>query len=96
MALHFEWDPQKGTRNLALHGVTFEEAATAFGDPLSITVDDPLHSVREDRYVLIGRSYVGRLLVVVHTERGDRIRIISARLATSRESKGYEQKQERP
>ncbi len=91
MALHFEWDPQKATRNLALHGVAFEEAATAFGDPLSITIDDPLHSVGEDRSVLIGRSYRDRLLVVVHTERGDRIRVISARLATARERRGYEE-----
>jgi uncharacterized protein len=90
MALQFEWDPPKAERNLALHGVTFEEAATAFGDPLSITIDDPLHSVDEDRYILIGHSHRGRLLVIVHAERGSRIRIISARPATARESEGYE------
>lgn len=90
MALQFEWDPPKAERNLALHGVTFEEAATAFGDPLSITIDDPLHSVDEDRYILIGRSYRGHLLVIVHAERGSRIRIISARPSTAREGKGYE------
>ena len=86
MALLFEWDPQKARRNVAIHGVSFDEASTAFRDPLSLTVGDPLHSEEEDRLVLIGRSHRGRLVVVVHVEHGDRIRIISARLATSREN----------
>ena len=91
MALVFEWDPKKAKRNLAVHGLSFDEACTAFRDPLSSTIDDPLHSVNEERYVLIGQSHRTRLLVVVHTERGDRIRIISARLATAMERKQYEQ-----
>ena len=69
----------------------FEEAATAFGDPLSITVTDPEHSIGEGRYILIGRSTVSRVLVVVHLERGVTIRLISARLATRRERHAYEE-----
>ncbi len=91
MALLFEWDPKKAERNLKAHGVSFDEASTAFHDPLSSTIDDPLHSEDEERYVLLGRSHRGRLLVVVHTERGDRIRLISARLATGPERKKYEE-----
>lgn len=85
MALLFEWDPEKARRILATHGVSFDEAGTASRDPLSITVADPLHSEDEDRLVVIGRSHRGNLLVVVHVERGDHIRITSARPATSRE-----------
>jgi uncharacterized DUF497 family protein len=85
----FEWDPAKAERNLAKHGVSFEEAVTAFSDPLSLTVFDPDHSADEDRYVLQGVSSVGRLLVVAHTDRATRIRIISARLATRRERRSY-------
>jgi len=85
----FEWDPAKAERNLAKHGVSFEEAVTAFSDPLSLTVFDPDHSVEEDRYVLQGVSSLGRLLVVAHTDRAARIRIISARLATRRERRSY-------
>ncbi|MCP3902947.1 MAG: BrnT family toxin [Planctomycetes bacterium] len=88
--LIFEWDPEKASENLAKHGVAFEEAATAFGDPISITIDDPAHSEDEDRFVLIGTSVRNRLVVVVFTERDDRIRFISARLATPRERKDYE------
>ena len=73
MALLFEWDPKKARRNLNIHGISFDEASTAFRDPLSGTIDDPLHSEDEERFVLIGQSQRGRLLVVVHTERGDRI-----------------------
>ena len=91
MGLLFEWDPRKAKRNLALHGVSFDEASTAFQDLLSSTIDDPLHSAGEERYVLSGQSHRGRLLVVVHTERGDRIRIISARLATNKERRQYEE-----
>jgi uncharacterized DUF497 family protein len=88
--LLFEWDPNKAAQNIRKHGVSFEEAATAFGDPLSITIFDPLHSIDEDRFVLIGMSNRNRLLVVVHTDRNDRIRIISARKATKKEKKQYE------
>lgn len=80
--MQFEWDPLKAQVNLARHEVSFEEATTAFGDPLSLTITDPAHSSEEVRFVLLGESYRGRLLVVVHAERLERIRIISARLAT--------------
>ena len=88
--LIFEWDPQKAKSNLKKHGVSFEEASTAFQDTLSLAIDDPLHSIDEERVVLIGMSNKNRLLVVVHTERGDNIRIISARKATKEERKNYE------
>ena len=91
MGLLFEWDPKKARQNIGAHGVSFDEASTAFRDPLSKTIDDPLHSVGEERFVLIGYSIRGRLLVVVHIERGDRIRIISARLATRKERLNYEE-----
>jgi uncharacterized DUF497 family protein len=91
MALLFEWDPRKARRNLTLHGVSFDEASTAFQDPLSKTIADPLHSEDEKRFVLLGHSHRNRLLVVVHTERGDRIRLISARLASNRERVRYEE-----
>ena len=81
----FEWDARKAATNLRKHGVTFDEASTAFADPLSLTVPDPDHSIEEDRFVLLGLSYRGRLLVVVHTERGDNIRIISAMRYPKRE-----------
>ena len=93
MSLQFEWNAQKDTLNRAKHGVSFEEAATAFGDPASLTVADPDHSIEEDRFVLLGQSYRGRLLVVVHTERGEKLRIISARKATKRERRQYEEAQ---
>jgi len=88
--LIFEWEPQKAKSNLKKHGVSFEEASTAFQNTLSLTIDDPLHSIDEVRVVLIGMSNKNRLLVVVHTERGDNIRIISARKATKKERKNYE------
>ena len=91
MSLEFEWDPDKAAANAAKHGVRFEEAATAFSDPLSITISDPDHSVGETRYILIGRSLVSRLLVAIHLERGVRTRLISARLATRRERRVYEE-----
>jgi len=94
MALLFEWDPRKARRNLTLHGVSFDEASTAFQDPLSKTIDDPLHSEDDERFVLLGHSHRNRLSVVVHTERGDRIRLISARLAGNRERITYEESQE--
>jgi len=91
MSLSFEWDVQKANANLRKHGVSFEEAATAFGDPLSVTIPDPDHSEDEDRFILMGSTYRGRILVVVHTDRGDNIRIISARRATRTERRDYEQ-----
>jgi len=91
MALDFEWDAAKAVANVRKHGVHFEEAATAFGDPLSITVSDPEHSIGEARYILIGRSTLSRVLVVVHLERGVCIRLISARLATRRERHTYDE-----
>lgn len=87
--MRFEWDPEKARRNLAKHGVSFEEAATAFADPMSITRFDPDHSEDEDRFLLLGASHAGRLVVVAHTDRRDSIRIISARIATRRERRTY-------
>lgn len=88
--MEFEWDPDKAASSLDKHAVSFDEAATAFGDPLSLTITDPDHSDDEDRFVLLRESYVGRLVVVVFTERGERIRVISARLATRNERRSYE------
>jgi uncharacterized protein len=87
----FEWDSKKARSNLAKHGVSFDEAGTAFQDTLSITIADPLRSADEERFILMGHSCRDRLLVVVHTDRGDRVRIISARLANGRERKNYEE-----
>lgn len=89
--LLFEWDIEKARKNLRIHGVSFDEASTAFGDSLSLTIHDTLHSDEEDRFILIGNSYKNRLLVVVHTERENKIRIISARKATKKERKQYEE-----
>jgi len=92
MGLLFEWDPKKAKANLARHGVSFDEASTAFEDALSLTILDPLHSETEQRFILVGCSRKERLLVVVHTEREDRIRIISARPATKKERACHEEK----
>ena len=86
----FEWNEKKATQNLIKHGVSFEEASTAFQDDMSLTISDPLHSEFEDRFILLGYSKNDRLIVVVHTDRQNRIRIISARLATKRERRQYE------
>jgi uncharacterized DUF497 family protein len=86
----FEWDLKKAEANLAKHGVSFEDASTVFGDPLAGTIPDPLHSRDEARFVTVGHSAAGNLVVVVHSERGERARIISARLATSAERRRYE------
>ncbi|MEW5746021.1 MAG: BrnT family toxin [Nitrospirota bacterium] len=94
--LSFEWDPAKAKKNIKVHGVTFDEASTAFKDTLSLTIYDPLHSEDEHRQILIGTSYQNRLLVVVHAERGDSIRIISARKATKYERNQYEENAKRP
>jgi uncharacterized protein len=91
MRLAFEWDNNKAKQNVKKHGVSFEEASTVFGDPLARTIPDPLHSGEEDRFVHLGKSQRRRLLVVVFTERGDKIRIISARAATRRERKHHEE-----
>ena len=90
MSLRFEWDPQKAVSNLVEHGIPFDEACSAFLDFRSVTVEDPIHSVVEARFVLLGYSSVKRLLVVIHTFRGDRIRIISARIASRKERSIYE------
>jgi len=86
----FEWNPAKAERNLRKHGISFTEAGTVFGDELSITVHDPDHSDDEDRYITIGWSHRGRLLMIAHTDRGEIIRIISARELTKTERKEYE------
>jgi hypothetical protein len=93
MGLIFEWDPEKAEINLKKHGVAFEEASTVFGDPLSLTVPDPAHSYGEERFVIIGQSYRRRTLVVSHTDKRGRIRIISARPATRQEKVTYEKKE---
>ena len=89
--MRFEWDRAKAAENLRKHAVSFEEAATVFRDTLSATGRDPDHSVDEERYITFGISSRGRLLVVSHTERGDTIRIINARLVTKGERKIYEE-----
>jgi len=94
--LLFEWDPDKAKKNLEDHGITFDEASTAFRDTLSLVVFDPLHSEEEDRFILIGISHKSRLLVIVHTERVDNIRLISARKATKKERAQYEENAKRP
>ena len=89
--MQFEWDAEKARANARRHRVTFEEAKTVFGDPFSLTFPDPDHSVGEQRYIDIGRSARGRLLVVVYTERQGRIRIIGCRPATRNERRRYEE-----
>lgn len=91
MSLLFEWDERKAVSNAAKHGVTFVEAATVFADPMSLTIHDTAHSHDEDRFVTLGMSTEGQIMVVVHTDRDDNIRIISARIATRRERNTYEQ-----
>jgi uncharacterized DUF497 family protein len=90
LALQFEWDLRKAAGNQIKHRVSFEEAATVFGDPLGRIVSDPRHSSEEDRFALLGLSKERRLLAVMYVERGQAIRIISARRATSRERRSYE------
>jgi uncharacterized DUF497 family protein len=88
--MQFEWDAVKAATNLRKHAVAFTEAASVFGDPFSDTFPDPDHSVGEVRFVTVGRSLSGRLLVVGHTDRGESIRIITARHATPYERRYYE------
>jgi uncharacterized DUF497 family protein len=89
--LVFAWDTRKAGSNLKKHGVAFEEAVSVFGDTLSVTIEDSAHSGEESRCIIVGQSSQGLTLVVVHTERGQRIRIISARVATPRERMQYEE-----
>jgi uncharacterized DUF497 family protein len=86
----FEWDPEKALGNEQKHGVTFDEASSVFADTFSLTIHDPLHSEDEERFIIIGVSCRNRILTVVHTERGESLRIISARKATKKEILYYE------
>ena len=88
-ALGFEWDANKANKNVEKHHVSFEEAATVFDDPMFITFIDDEHSIDEERYITIGLSNRGRLLILAHADRQDRIRIISARQATKKEEQFY-------
>ena len=89
--MEFEWDPSKAITNEKKHGINFSEATTVFGDPLELTISDPVHSSGEYRFLSIGKSTAGNLLVVSYTERQkNRVRIISARNATRKEQKYYE------
>jgi len=88
--VEFEWNPAKAGKNVRRHRVSFAEAATGFLDPLGITVFDTEHSDEEDRYITVGSSETGRLLMVAHTDRGEKIRIISARRLTALERRDYE------
>lgn len=89
--MEFEWDPKKAAENIRKHGVTFQEAATVFGDPLAITFEDPDHSTNENRYLTFGLSQQKRLMIVSHTELRNRIRIISARPMDRKERRVYEE-----
>lgn len=88
--MEFEWDEDKAETNERKHGVSFTEAQTVFGDPLALTGYDPDHSDEEDRYITMGTSLEGRLLVIAHTDRENRVRIISARVASRPERRDYE------
>jgi hypothetical protein len=87
----FEWNENKGERNLSKHGVSFEEAKTVFDDPLYVDFYDPDHSEDEERYLIVGESNQGRVLIVSYTERGNSIRLISAREVTRTEREAYEE-----
>jgi len=88
--MEFEWDRKKAERNYARHKVSFDEAVTVFYDRLSATFDDPDHSIGEQRFITVGFSSRERLLVVSHTDKGNTIRIVNARPATTRERKRHE------
>ena len=92
MGFIFEWDKNKARINQKKHTISFEEASTVFRDFLSLTIPDPKHSDKEERFITIGLSYRQKLVVVVHCDRGDIIRIITARKANKRERKYYEGK----
>lgn len=89
--MNFEWDEDKAAANRSKHGVSFEEAKTVFDDRLYVDFYDPDHSDEEDRYIIVGASRRGRLLIVSYTERGDAIRLISAREVTRGEREVYEE-----
>ena len=89
--MEFIWNHSKAASNLRRHGISFHEAATVFSDPLSKTVYDPDHSVEENRYITVGISHCGRILMVAHSEQNDHIRLISARELTRRERRQYEE-----
>lgn len=88
--MEFEWDPNKASSNLVKHNVLFHEASTVFGDPLALTFPDPDHSHDETRYITIGESIQRQLLIISHTDNGQRIRIISARKVTRQERRIYQ------
>ena len=90
--MEFEWDPKKAAANLTKHGVSFQEATTVFDNLLSVTVPDPDHSFEENRLIIVGESHRGRVLIVSHVERGERIRIVSARELTRAERDVYERR----
>jgi hypothetical protein len=90
MGYEFEWDPAKDRINRRKHGVAFDEATTVFADPLSLNMPDPDHSVTVERFLVLGRSVRGRLLIVAYAERGPRTRLISARTASPAERRRYE------
>jgi len=92
MALTYEWDEEKSRNNVRKHGVSFEEAKTIFNDPFAITIGDPDHSFSEERFLEIGMSAKGRILVVWYAERGDNIRVIGCRKATRSEWRKYEER----
>jgi uncharacterized protein len=89
--MRFEWDPEKARRNLAKHGVSFDEASSAFADPLSLTINDPDHSQGEHRLLLLGETYSGKMVVIAHLATDETVRIISARLAERHERRTYEE-----
>jgi hypothetical protein len=93
--IDFEWDPSKAKENLRKHGVSFDEGATIFRDPLGITIYDPDHSHQENRYITIGSSSNGRVIMVAHTDRYGRTRVINARELTRKERKAYENENKR-
>lgn len=88
--MQFEWDPEKAQKNLAKHGVSFDEASSVFGDPLAVTIDDPDRSHEEQRFLTTGLSRGQRVIIVAHTDREGRVRIMSAREVTPRERRQYE------
>lgn len=89
--MEFEWDTEKDHLNQGKHGVSFDEASTAFGDPFALTIDDPDHSVKEQQFLTTGYSERQRLLIVAHVDRDERIRIINARDVTATERRTYEE-----
>ena len=89
--MQFEWDPDKERQNQLKHGVSFDEASTIFGDPLALTIDDPDHSIEENRFLTTGLSNRQRLIIVAHTDRDDRARLISARTVAEAERHAYQE-----